>query len=370
MFPALWCLAENVLSGWRKPLWPFVVNLVLWWPVVSTLALALHKAAHAVAGTVLGLQLRTFSVGAGRGLVQREFGGVFVEWKLVPTAGLTFFTARSPSWLRTRLWLMTFAGPAATTSLMLWAARDATFTLSTINPSLLFALANATYLVGNLLPNEDIRVRTDLAQLFNYPRLTDDAAREFALSGPATDARAAMLAHDHPRVDAITVPLLEANPAAVELRFVRAYSLVERGDFDGARAVHAQLELLTLSDTASNALQTERAWLAFCADDTSRSSAADADTEAALARAPTPHAIGMRGVILMWLGRHDEAVPLLDQVARSASPFGQAQIACCLAMAWAGRNDRQRASEWLSRARTLDPKTALLARAEAAVAAA
>jgi hypothetical protein len=82
-------------------------------------------------------------------------------------------------------------------------------------------------------------------------------------------------------------------------------------------------------------------------------------------------AMGTRGAVLGWLGRHDEAVALLEKTfARSSSPAGRAQIACCLAISYTALGFLQDAERWLERARDNHARCPLLERAGAVLASA
>jgi hypothetical protein len=119
------------------------------------------------------------------------------------------------------------------------------------------------------------------------------------------------------------------------------------------------------------------AWTNFMIGDAALLAEADELSSAVLAqRRNTPFAMGTRGAILGWLGRHDEAIVMLEKAfVRTPTASHRASLACCLAISFAAlaisrealfyRTDAER---WLERARALHARCPLLERAAAAVA--
>lgn len=80
-------------------------------------------------------------------------------------------------------------------------------------------------------------------------------------------------------------------------------------------------------------------------------------------------AISTRGAVLLWMGKLDEAIGLLERAyVRASVPKSRASDACCLAIAYARRGERDVAAGWLARARANHPGSQLLPEAEAALA--
>lgn len=77
--------------------------------------------------------------------------------------------------------------------------------------------------------------------------------------------------------------------------------------------------------------------------------------------------MGTRGAVLRWMGRHDEAIALLERAFPHVKPRDRAQIACSLAISWAAIGWPSEALYWLGLARVNHASCPLLAEATAAV---
>ncbi len=77
-----------------------------------------HELGHALVGRLLGLEIGLITIGYGQVLWRFEVGGTPVQIHAWPVAGVVYLGANTRNWLRTRVWLATFAGPLTTASLM------------------------------------------------------------------------------------------------------------------------------------------------------------------------------------------------------------------------------------------------------------
>jgi hypothetical protein len=91
--------------------------------------------------------------------------------------------------------------------------------------------------------------------------------------------------------------------------------------------------------------------------------------EAIAALPKMPGVLGTRGSVLVWLGRPEEGLPLLERsFAAHETPRDRATNACTLAMGYHARGDTRGAVRWLEIARRLYGRCLLLDRAAAVIA--
>ncbi len=108
------------------------------------------------------------------------------------------------------------------------------------------------------------------------------------------------------------------------------------------------------------------AWTDLFFDDPSRLDEAERDSAEALSIAPWfPQIRGTRGMVLVEHAQLDEGIDLLKKaLSGNYDPFSKATTACCLAIAFAKKRDPDECRKYLAKAKRLDAKCSLIARAE------
>jgi tetratricopeptide (TPR) repeat protein len=162
---------------------------------------------------------------------------------------------------------------------------------------------------------------------------------------------------------------LETAPDSWALRNSLALMLMHREQLHEARAL--MLELLKDDDSIETlVMRNNVAWVDFLIHADEFREEADENSRLVLTRfKAAAFALGTRGAILGWLGRHDEAIAMLEQAyLRNTSDVNRALNACSLACSLAATGRADEARRWLERARASHPLSPLLGRAEAAIA--
>jgi Flp pilus assembly protein TadD len=350
--------------------------------IVSTVV---HEAAHALVGRALGFGVMSVSLGRGRAVWARKVGATQIVLQVVPFTGATRVVAASTRWLRLRLMLLYAAGPASNLLLLaacipLLSERD-TLDALVVRPApvLALALANGMLALFNLIPHPP-RVRRGVRSLGSdgWNVLAAPFRREASLV-PLVIAHAVwessrLIASGGKlsEASALVEQALKRDPASPIARIAHADLLVAMGRWPEAvvwlRSLLTDAAVRTKAPDAVPLLANNLAWAAFMQDDPSLLEEAEVRSKEALAAAPDlPSAHGTRGAVLLAQGALDEAEERLAFAFARNGPHNGALNACCLAMLHARRGQRTAAETWLETARSLSPKCALLARAEAAL---
>jgi hypothetical protein len=347
---------------------------------------ALHEAAHALLARALGFSVQCVFLGCGPALWTRKVGLTWLVLQRIPFTGATMISSPSTRWLRPRLMAVYAAGPL--THVVLLAA--SVFLLSDApgargDPSLrptpifAFALVNGLMLVMNTLPVP--------------PRTAAGGERTLGTDG--WNVLAAPFRDRRSLARLVTTYAAWMSPQLVEQgKIAEAGELVAKAlkeDPESVLSRVAQTDLLVLTQRWSEAAPLLRglmedakvkravpdaipmiannlAWSACMLDDPALIEEADRMSEFALARSPEHPALnGTRGLALLARGLLEDARQRMMFAFERNPARNKALNACCLAMLHARKGDRGEANTWLERARQLDPKCYLLARAEAAV---
>jgi Zn-dependent protease len=372
-----------------QPFAPWVIGNVLVYPLLVLASIAVHESGHAVVARALGLRVLCIEIGIGRRMAKRRYRGLRVQLNAFPILGLTLIASDRRSGVRWRLWLATLAGPLATLAVT-WTAlaagnlqlRDVLWPSAAVaaTPAVapLLAFINCWALVRNLLPLRVMGYRSDGLQLIRLPSCPDGELEVLRIIPALIDAADAMEADELVTAERVLDAAFEIAPRSWLLRSDIAVVRIMAGRLVDARA---QLCELMAEDPPSPDMgwlvRNNLAWTNFMIGDAALLAEADELSSAVLAqRRNTPSAMGTRGAILGWLGRHDEAIVMLEKAfVRTPTASHRASLACCLAISFAAlaisrealfyRTDAER---WLERARALHARCPLLERAAAAVA--
>jgi hypothetical protein len=355
------------------------------WVHLAMLALvAIHEAGHCLSARVVGFKVHGVVIGAGPLLLERTFGGLTLQWRLLPYGGITRTTPQRIDWLRPKVLAVVLAGPASNLLLMLVLMRMGVGpfgggTTSSVLASI--AGANTFTLALNLLPwsfeREGQGMATDGLVVIRTLLASRAQLQEGVLAHYGLEALNAARHHRREEAFAWVERARRLVPSSPFTSAMEASILDATGDVAGAARIwraRLQERLAGAPDEKHVAtvaiLKNNLAWAAAHLGDPALLDEAERFSKAALAHFPkAPFALGTRGSVLLAQGQVAQALPLLREAyAGGDSPFQRALSACELAVAEARRGQGALAARWLDRARRLDPLCRLLPGAEAALA--
>jgi tetratricopeptide (TPR) repeat protein len=346
---------------------------VVWFLAIFVVVIPVHELGHALAGALVGFQIRSVIVGVGPPLFTFQVAGVAVRVNVLPLAGATMGIPRRKSWVRLRMWIFAAGGPGANLIVYLilhrFYAHSATLGLGPQSFVSIAAAANWAVLTVNLIPFRTAEgASSDGYSLLTVPfwgrRQVEDA--EVAAEGSALTE--ALRRND----------LAAAAPLAAELRFrhpdhplsaLWSGSLLHRqGRHHEARAVWREALTRETEPARIAIIKNDIAFVDALIGDAEGLGEADALSEAALAARPDhPSIAGTRGAVLVRIGRPAEALPLLRRAAAAHGQDGRGQAynraSLASALAMLGRPDEARRE--LERARDANPACELLQQSEA-----
>lgn len=376
-FPIVFVGFFAFFSGQRPTGW-VVFNVALW-PAVSLASIAFHEAGHALAGRMLGLFPRVIQLGVSREIARARVGAMEIRLHALPMMGLTWLAARGSAWLRLRLWLTIAAGPLATLVLLvglIFLQPLASASSNILREPALWSFAiftNAAMLVTNLFPARLAGgFRTDGLSLLRLPFTKQEELVELLTLDLLHDMQAALDRGDFDSARRLVGQILEQQPRAFGARVARASIELQAGDFVRAREQLAELRAEPPPNEAARfVVANNLAWAHFLSEDEAFREEADALSAESLGHFKSAgFALGTRGAVLTWLGRAEEARPLLEQAhVLNTTAVNRALNACCLALACVHLGERQRARAWVEEAKRSDASCILLPRALAAVSA-
>ncbi|MGI9592868.1 MAG: hypothetical protein ACR2P8_15980, partial [Myxococcota bacterium] len=301
--------------------------------------------------------------------------GVPVEWRAIPSGGFTHAAPQGDRGIRWRLALLALAGPAvnAAVAAAVWPwlpelTDGPAWRTPGVAVAACWAGANAFIAVTSVLP---YRQRSGIG-----PTPTDGLLALTALfAGPDAIDRwraarfqleAGRLCEQRRFAEALQVVRdgLTLLPDDENLQSLLGVVLVDVGRTEEARELFlAQLEGES-PDLARALTLNNVAWCDFLSGRDERLEEAEACSEEALRLLPWfPAVQSTRGAVLVWSGRAEEALPLLQRAfegVEQAAP--RASVACvrALGLRQLGRTDQ--AKQALELAQTLDPACPLLQR--------
>jgi hypothetical protein len=292
--------------------------------------------------------------------------------------------APSTRWLRTRLAAVFAAGPLSNALLLacsvpLLSDADAFGELSRHpTPVLAFAMVNGTMAVLNAVPapsraktaDAEAAPNTDGWNLLTVPFRDSRRLAQMVIAHTAWKASHLLSQGKTAEASVLVEGTLKQHPESPLARIAYSDLLVMTRRWPEAaqhlRLLLADAEVKQAFPAAIPLLANNLAWADFAQDDPALLDEADLRSQEAIAGAPdSPLTHGTRGAVLLARGLLEQAQEKLVFAFARNQPVAKALNACCLAMLHARKGDRAHAQEWLGKARQLDPKCYLIARAEA-----
>jgi tetratricopeptide (TPR) repeat protein len=338
-----------------------------------------HELAHASAGWLLGIRVFRIIIGKGKTVWRHQAGGCTVEIKSTPLGGLTITAPMTPRLMRTKIFLMTLAGPLVHVALAAVAIISFKKRLGSeleprhagLEPALTFLAANAWLFLTSVTPH---KIRTPLGIQWSDGGLLiglafwgSQKSRESLASLYVCESRECRERKDYAAARAWLERGLGLYPDLYGLHNELGVTRLAESDFESAREsfqeglrqpnIRPEHRALVLNNIAYTDFLLDRSELLAEAD---RFSA-----EAIGLVSGLPALKGTRGSVLIALGRVEEGCALLEQAFVENETLGaKALNACALAMAMSRLGNVAAARELLDSARGLDPECVLLARAE------
>jgi Flp pilus assembly protein TadD len=376
-----WVLSAIVVCGAAGILLPaedlargFLLSAAFFF-VSYTPALLLHELGHAALAHALGLRLFGIVVGYGEPLWRGRVLGIPLEWRRVPSGGVTRGAVLSERGARWRMALFALGGPAANAlaAALGWAALSAGASGFGAALASGWAIANTLLAVANLMPFQSTSPTGALASdglLILHALLAKPAkVHEWLRARLMFEALMAREERGYAHALARTHEGLAAYPEDPELTSLLGICLIDTGDVESARDVF-QAQLTTELTAVGRAITLNNvAWCDFV-------SARDERLDEALHCSQEAHAqLGWlsavqstRAAVLVWAERAAEGLPLiLAALDDPLDPADRARATCVLALAYAQLGRRDEAKSALERARGIDAECFLLPRAAAAV---
>jgi tetratricopeptide (TPR) repeat protein len=363
----------GTLTGWA------VVN-VLVYPVILVASIALHEGGHALVARLLRLRVPRIDIGIGRRVARWRWRRTSISIHAFPLLGVTYLGADRVAGLRWRLWLTILAGPITTALIAIGALAvldvgitDAFWPQHAVlaGPAIieLVAFQAIWSLVVNLLPVEfHAGFSSDGLQLLRIPTVDSRQLEELRVLPAVLEAEELSECGQFEAAHAVIRRELETAPDSWALRNSLALMLMHREQLHEARVL--MLELLKDDDSIQSlVIRNNVAWVDFLINADEFREEANDNSRLVLTRfKDAAFALGTRGAVLGWLGRHDEAIAMLQQAyLRNNSDVNRALNACSLACSFAATGRVGEARRWVERARASHPGSALLGRAEAAI---
>jgi hypothetical protein len=378
MLVALWTALAvvagvAVAGGFGTGAW---VLLVLGLGLLGTTVQAVpHELGHALAGWIV--RLRVVSIAFGRGPVARSvrIGATDVSLGAAPAGGRTLAFWTTPAFARARIWAFAAGGPLATAAVLVLAFVWAPGEGGTIVAAVRWAVVGsaAFILVGNLVPfmsrSLDGPVPSDglqLLTLWRRARITEHdvmLARVAVALGTPRDEGAAWLTDD----DRVALDAAAADGSPGARAMLVHVALAEQRWADAAAGARVLQAETLVSTPAYGSLRHAVAAGALMTGPVLAGGEADVASAEAYDLSPfTTAARGLRGAVLVELGRLDEGLSLLrSALHHDPNPRNRSHYLCQVAIgeATAGRDTAARTA--LADAVALDPGCNGLDRARA-----
>jgi tetratricopeptide (TPR) repeat protein len=354
--------------------------------VCLAISIVPHEFGHFLAARWLGLRVFRVVIGRGRTLFKGRILDAEVDLKLYPFSGAILAAHREMRGYRWKQFLFVMAGPVANLALLLAAWAALRLQQPHFSPWrwwfndgfegwLVFASANA-FLLLNLLPK---MVRTELGMV------ASDGLNLFrALFGKASSIQTAhalwffLEANASDQAGRREEGLdwlrrgLALYPDDQKLLETMGLRLFSSGDIPAARSIFVRLLDRFAPGSPVRAIYMNNvAFADALLGGEELLAEADRYSTEALAAIPWLRFVrNTRGTTLLFLGRVEEALPLLRANAEDpkVNPRAATECQCLLAIAEARRGDGPAATRHLEAARLADPACYLIARAEAEMA--
>lgn len=341
----------------------FFVNLLLAYVWLVPLTLV-HELGHALVGRITGFKVFWISIGYGRQLFDNRILGFNLRINLFPFGGSTALASRTSSWLRTRLWFSTFAGPATHLTLLgicLFVFRGA---LSVDLSKNLAPVKTLIYANALLLLTSVVLKRAggpaglsfcDGYQLLRIPFLKDEEMEEYTFVHFGLEAQQHVRSGETEQAILIYEDALKVNPQSYALRHDLAVARLTQGDYK-----HSREEFLKLLESKQGS-QTEHrimllnniAWADVVLGTHELLPEADSFSEEAMRLAPKVTSVkGTRGAVLVRTGRTQEGLSLLRTAFRQHSDqSARASVAYWIAIGAALSGNLSESIDWLRKGR-------------------
>lgn len=353
--------------------WP--TNLLLF-VIFEYVSIVPHELAHAAGAMLTGMDLFRIRFGTGRRWGHLSVAETLIEFRALPVCGSVSAASLNMRNWRFRRIVFVAAGPASNVALCLgavcmaggWQRLLAVDWTEHVAPWLMFALANAVLALSSLLRRRrGIQgIPSDGVALFRLLFKPLRSLTQRQLSYFIAKAEAMLTARRYEQLDTL---VSDFRYVLSSLDFLQWRGMVdaERGHYDTARAglLDALAQHPRPGVGRANALNAI-AWYDLINGASELLLDADNFSAEAYSLVPWDHAIqSTRGWALVEAGDIDAGTAMLRRSLRGAVyKHDRATILCTLTIAEARRGRRRRAVELLQRARRMDGRCALLARAQ------
>jgi tetratricopeptide (TPR) repeat protein len=340
----------------------------------------LHEAGHALAARLLGMRLLAVVLGMGPVRWRRRLFGIPIEWRAVPAGGTTFAPPTQAEGARWKMAVLALAGPAANVVGVLAVSRFIPVPFDAVawqDPAVAlaasFGAANLLGLGMSLYPWHFVGAHglqvSDGMLVWNCLRADAKVVESWVVGRYVVEGA---IARDDGRLDEAFRILrvgLDAHPGDAQLVMMYGAVLIDLGRGDEARPLYCGMLDEQQGEHERAIALNNIAWCDFLAGrDALLDEALQCSGEALDKLAWEPSSQNTRAAVLVWAGRPEEALPLVEaSLVGLESPRDAAAVFCvqCMALADLGSGDEAKAS--LERARALDAGCHLLERAAAAI---
>jgi hypothetical protein len=378
------CVIFELVRCARDPKdhWLFI-NLVLA-GLLTPLCVALHELGHVLGAWLMGCQIFAIRLGRGSRLVHFEIRGIDVRIGVLPIGGAVTVAPRSPGWLRPRMALMVFMGPAinlALISVSIWMIAPADRPLlqpwwSGLAPWHALIYANAVIALASLLPTPRLSTTqgpSDGNLIIHYLLGPRERLEARCFDRILMEADRLQSHHRLDEASALLEEALRNSPNAdahVRLtHLLGVVRLVEQRRLEGIDLLSKVLDATT-PQPANRVFRgmtlNNLAWGHLMIGDVEHLSEADVRSSAAYAVLPD-HAgtRSTRGSVLVEKGEIVQGLALLRSAMNAADrDQSKACCACFIAIGERRAGNEAVAQAMLAQARRLDPRCEVLARAE------
>jgi len=366
---ALLFVAPDLPVAW------LALNLLLL-DVLVAAGTAIHETGHALAARALGMRVFRIVLGCGRTLWKGPLFGILVEWRAIPFGGMTLVAPIDERAVRTRMALMTLAGPLANLALaaIAWMRHPEVLDVEIYARGLallsVWCFANLLLGLASLFPltytTEAGAVPSDGLRLIGLPFAGPAQIDELLASRFAMEALAARENGDEGAMLEWAERGFAAHPAPPISRDLLALALIENHRWERGRALcQSLLEDPKLRPEQLAVARNNLAYADFLSErDDLLEEAGQLSAEAVRALGWHPAVQGTRGAVLVALGQAESGIALLRSSLEKVVDAGdRARVECALAMGLASRGDLEPAKAALERARAANPRCPLIERA-------
>lgn len=366
------CINRDFPPGW------WFLNLFLF-QLAIVITIVPHELGHALMARWLGFEVFEVIIGFGRKLWEGKIAGFPIIVNSIPAGGLARTSPKDTRHVRRRFFAIIAAGPFVNfvfvAVILTCADRQHLFDIEQqaslrLLPVTAFFYANLLVLLVNLWPYTHKfavgPLPSDGKLLLTIPFWSEARVQETHLGWFLTNSaknnqtsqtatanawldKAAALYHNNPHIqNGLGIRFLaEGKPAEARACFLNllkdetAKPVVRAMFMNNVAYADLLIDDPRLLDEADRHSQEAMTWLG-----------------------QSPPVKGTRGVVLLQLGRLDEALPLLLDAYAQQADWYKAENACWLAILQGRKQNAAEAQKYLAEAKKLNPKCVLLDRAE------